>query len=246
MFIEFQSQAPPGVSNTQQIAAANENPRTIRLDIYPDDANFYYDPDGNGRFSRSFSLSNDPAEQFGFTDLNLMKFSASGKTANTWYDSIMVEVVGGGPRPTDFLWKVDQSGDWNLQENWNSTGGPPSGLGAENRLNDTASFGDAIQSNQTVFSNTGVSVHAISFNSTNTYAIAGTGSVSLIKATAAGAPDMSSIGVLQGSHQFQVNVHLQNSTDICLTGWPTGSGSLEINDEFFSAHLKRVESGKNY
>ena len=147
-----------------------------------------------------------------------------------------------GPPPTDFTWKADRSGDWNLHGNWTPFGGPPSGLDAVDGANQTASFGDIIQSNQTVFSNTDVSVHAISFNSSNTYAIAGTGSVSLVAGTSTEPVDKtgnSIVGVANGLHQFQLNVELRNNTNVDVAS----DATLEFNNRLFLNGNSLIKTG---
>lgn len=95
--IEFQSQAPAGVTNTQRIGPADPNPRTVRLEIYENNATLSYDPDSDGNFAGSYSLSDNAGEQFGFSDLKLIKMSGGG---GTFYDSISVQVI---PEPSSIV-----------------------------------------------------------------------------------------------------------------------------------------------
>jgi len=128
---------------------------------------------------------------------------------------------------TDFTWLENRSGDWTDEDNWTPSRGPPGNPDAANRANHTALLGDAIQSGQTVFANTAVSVRAITFDNTNTYAVAGVGNVSLVQGTSAGLPANSSITVAKGNHQFQLNVDLQNNTDVDVAS----GASLAFNNE---------------
>ena len=152
--------------------------------------------------------------------------------------------------PNDYVWNSADTASWENSSSWSpKQDAPPGDAATVGFSNNTVLFGPAIGAARTVTSDSAVSVRAITFDNSNTYAIAGTGSVSLIKATAVGAPEMSSIGVLQGSHQFQLNVHLQNSTDIDVSSdavlefnnrlflnnntlTKTGAGTLAINNNF--------------
>ena len=148
---------------------------------------------------------------------------------------------------TTFSWKNDISGDWNDGHNWTAdgSGAPP------DSAEETAVFGDAIQSNRAVFSESDVSVRAIVFDNTNTYAVGGPGSVSLVRSTNVGLPANSIINVANGTHQFQLNVNLQNNTtaDIAIgstlefnnrlflnghTLSKTGQGTIAINNDIIS------------
>jgi len=110
-----------------------------------------------------------------------------------------------------FEWAVNGSGDWNLDENWNPLEGAP-----PNEASQRAVFGQAITSPRTVFTDTPVTVHSIEFASENTYAIAGTGTLSL-EANDGNA----GIDVVQGDHQFQSVVNLNSNTDVNIAS--TGS-----------------------
>ena len=130
---------------------------------------------------------------------------------------------------SDFEWKENRSGDWNVSGNWTPGGGPPGNPTADNSGNHTATFGNVIQSNRTVFADSDVSVRAIVFDNANTYIVAGPASVSLIQSTQAGFPANSIINVANGTHQFQLNVELQNNADVDVTSGAT----LEFNNRLF-------------
>ena len=116
--------------------------------------------------------------------------------------------------PTDFSWAKNDSGIWEIPNNWNpSGGGPPGGPGTISPLNHTATFSNAISSPRTVGVDTAVSVRAITFDNSNTYAVAGPGSVNLVQGTSSGSPP-TAITVNQGSHQFQAIVNLLNDTTV--------------------------------
>lgn len=153
--------------------------------------------------------------------------------------------------PQDFTWDENGSGDWSAESNWTPSEGPPGNPANVGYLNNTATFGDKITSQQTVFTNTGVSVRAITFDNSNTYAVAGPGSVNLVQGTAAGPPP-TTIAVNQGSHQFQAVVNLLNNAtaniasgstlifnnELSLLGHTltkTGAGDLAINNKLTTA-----------
>ena len=153
--------------------------------------------------------------------------------------------------PIDFTWNTTQSGDWNVGSNWTSVAGPPGNPATENRANHSATFGDVIQSNRTVFVDDDVSVRAIVFDNTNTYVVAGPGSVNLVQGTAEGPPP-TAITVNQGSHQFQAAVNMMNNTSVDVASGATllfnnvlnlmshtltksGDGVLEVNNRLTTA-----------
>ena len=80
-----------------------------------------------------------------------------------------------------------------------------------------------------MFNDTGVSLRAITFNSGNSYIVAGGGHVSLVQGTANGKMGNSSITVADGTHQFQLNVDLRNNTDVNVAN----NSTLEFNNRLF-------------
>ena len=174
-----------------------------------------------------------------------------GTVAYTGLGQVQFEIVSSIDYSDDFTWKEDRSGDWNLGENWSPSDGPPGSPTAPKRANHKATFGEVIQSNRAVFSESDVSVRAIVFDNTNTYAVGGPGSVSLVRSTNVGLPANSIINVANGTHQFQLNVNLQNNTtaDIAIgstlefnnrlflnghTLSKTGQGTIAINNDIIS------------
>ena len=107
---------------------------------------------------------------------------------------------------TEVSWQNDVSGDWNATGNW-SPGIVP------DATNITAILGDAIQSTQTVFTNTDVTVQAMHFDNTNSYVVAGGGSMTFDSGTTA---PQSDVNVFAGDHQFQAVVNLNNQTDLTI------------------------------
>ena len=147
----------------------------------------------------------------------------------------LVQLVQSGPRavvavPAHGLYLGCRPvGRLDRRRELDTVGWPPGVPAAENRTNHTVLFGDVIQSDQTVFANTAVSARAIRFNNTNSYFVAGARSVSLVQGTAGDSPAISIITVAQGTHQFQLNVNLQNNTDADIASGST----LEFNNRLF-------------
>ena len=135
---------------------------------------------------------------------------------------------GGGVDLSDFTWSSDAAGDWNTRVNWDEEGTP--GMPAANYFaNHTAEFSGAIMANRTAYSDTAVSVRTVTFDNDNRYIIAGAGSVSLVRDTAVGSPVKSNITVAQETHQFQLNVNLQNDIDVNVAT----NATLEFNNRLF-------------
>jgi hypothetical protein len=116
-------------------------------------------------------------------------------------------------------WRLSGSGDWNLAGDWaNAT--VPNAAGA------TANFESSINSAQTVYSNTPVTVGTINFNNANTYVLAGAGSLTL-QASTGGAQ----INVLQGSHIIQLPTVFASNTALDVASGSTLSltNSVTVN-----------------
>jgi len=105
------------------------------------------------------------------------------------------------PPPTDFTWNVDEGGKWSNPVNW-TPGGSPNGGDV------SVIFDSAITTSSTVFTDDEVTVNSIRFDNPVTYAVAGTGKVSLADDGGV-AP---TITVADGVHQFQVEVALLHDT----------------------------------
>ena len=131
--------------------------------------------------------------------------------------------------PVDFTWNVNASGDWTQTTNWSS--GVP-GTNNTVNANQTVTFGPIIDSRRTVFTDSDVTVRAITFNNSNSYNVSGHGSISLVQGTAAGLPTESNITVSEGSHQFQAPVILQNDTslDVGSEATLTFNNALNLNN----------------
>ena len=97
-------------------------------------------------------------------------------------------------------WGKNASGEWNSNSNWTQSLAPQD-------KESTARFGTVIGSAQTVLTDSAITVRRVEFSNTNTYAIAGLGSVELDGDTGA-----ANVTVIQGDHQFQVVVNLATDT----------------------------------
>ena len=129
----------------------------------------------------------------------------------------------------DFTWNVDSFGKWSTANTWNPWDGPPGDPGGKSHANHMAIFGSKITSNTTIITETAVSARAIIFDNSNTYTIAGSGSVNLVAATAAGLA--TEIQVIQGTHQFQAVVNLQTDTtvDVATSSAIIFNNALDLN-----------------
>jgi len=214
----------------------------------------YWDYPGAGQHVYKFEcLPNDSAAtlyidgsseaslDLGFTVTDSLNFGNGAAATEAYYDFIQVAALGDVVFVDDFSWQANQSGDWNDSTNWSPSGGPPGTAASDRFSNHTATFGSAIESAQTVFTNTPVSVQAITFDNDNSYIVAGASSVSLVQGTAEGKTGNSSITVAQGTHEFQLRVNLENHTDVNVAT----NSTLEFNNRLFlnSKTLTKTGSG---
>jgi hypothetical protein len=205
---------------------------SIALDVAFDDAGFVYVTDvGNGNVQR-FTVAGgayDSGFSYGVTSPDGIVFSA-------------IDL----PEFTSFTWGVDSGGDWNAQGNW-----APAGIPDGNDV--SVEFGAVIGSTRTVFSDTAITVKDVTFGDTDggtvqqSYVIAGGGNINLESDTGT-----STVSVLEGSHQFQAAVNLNNATGVDTAGattlffnnalnlngqvlTKTGGGTMEINNRLATA-----------
>jgi hypothetical protein len=109
-------------------------------------------------------------------------------------------------------WVLASSGNWNSTTSWSPAGIP-------NGNNHRVTFGPFNSAASTVILDTNTTVNLITFNSSRTYAIAGTGELTF-------AGEDAGIVVQNGNHQLQVRVTLANDTS-----FDAPVGSLELNNE---------------
>lgn len=139
-------------------------------------------------------------------------------------------------------WKANQSGNWNLGTNWNPGSVP-------NTNQHDVVLGSVIPASRTVFTDLPVTVRSLTFDSSFTYAVAGTGMIILEAGTLE--EGTAGISVDQGSHEFQTRVKLLNDTtvdiangavlefdnDLTLNGnilTKAGAGTMLVNNQLTS------------
>ena len=137
-------------------------------------------------------------------------FFGGGQENGGYFDEIML--TDSTPNLAN-AWRNDGSGDWNADSNWNT-------LAAPNSSEAGAVFGDAISSNQTVFTNSDVNVSDVRFDNANSYVIAGGGKVNV----------NGDFSVAAGSHQFQTAVQVNNNStaDVAAGSTLTFNNSLDL------------------
>jgi hypothetical protein len=128
---------------------------------------------------------------------------ASGSRTEYWLDNIQVEIIY--PEILDLAWSNAAGGSWGVPDNWN-----PRGVASGNTKNVT--FGDVITSNQTIISDTAITAKSVSFDNSNSYAIAGTASLTLEADTGNAALNVSAGS--QGDHEVQLDLVLGSNTDV--------------------------------
>ena len=126
-----------------------------------------------------------------------------------------------------FTWQADDVGNWADSNNWSFS--PPASNGTANNGNHTAIFGSATSTNTTVVTNASVTLNRIEFNSsTNSYVLAGSGSVNLADTTATNSVDPSM--TVLGTHEFQAGVNLMAnaSVDVASNSTLTFNNALRL------------------
>ncbi len=106
-------------------------------------------------------------------------------------------------------WQLSNSGDWNTASNW-------SGLLVPNAAGAAAELLGSITSPQTVFTNTAVTIGAMTFDNASTYVIAGAGSLTVAVSSGSG-----SINVLQGSHKINLPLIFASNTIVTVASGAT-------------------------
>ena len=156
---------------------------------------------------RNATYANDNALVFGNTSFTLMLWTDSGVAADT---TVGLPYTFATNSPT---WILNGSGDWQNPGNWGGT--VPNGVGS------LATFGNAITSNQTVFTNTAVTVGTLSFDNPNTYVLTGAGSLTLQVASGSAQVD-----VLNGTQKVNLPLTIASNTTFNVAAGAT----LKISD----------------
>ena len=181
-----------------------------------------------------------------------ISMATAGGSRNGTFDNLQATVDGVGHTPpaSVFTWQADDVGNWADASSWSFQG--PSSNGIANNANHTAIFGSATSTTTTAVTNASVTLNRIEFNdstkfndSTNSYILAGGGSVNLAATTDAFSVDPS-ITVL-GTHEFQAGVNLMANAAVDVasnsrltftnalrlmgnTLTKTGAGTMDINN----------------
>ena len=115
-------------------------------------------------------------------------------------------------------WAVTGGGDWHTPGNWN--GSIPNGINA------TAVFGSAMTAPGTVASNVAVTDGTITFDNSNSYTLAGAGSLTLQVSTGS-----AGINVLRGMHKISLPLTIASNTTVTVASGSTLriSGPVTIN-----------------
>ena len=112
---------------------------------------------------------------------------------------------------TFFNWAGDFSGDWNASANWQGGGYLP------NSNLHTVIFGNVLSSTNTVFTDLDVAVNQLVFNDDSRYVLAGGGGIHMETDPGSGTSIKPKVQVLQGAHEFQAALHLEDNTRIELS-----------------------------
>ena len=176
----------------------------------------------------------------GVPQIDGMNFGMNSKNGGKVY----IDAAVLGPAETTFNWTGGTVGDWNEVANWSpQVGAPP------NSMDHTAIFGNSATGPTNVAVMSDVAVNKIEFDhASHSYIVSGSGSVNLEDSTMF-LPPTPSINVVNGSHQFQARVGLQNDATVDVSGdstlefvnrlnlngntlTKTGDGTLLVNNSF--------------
>ena len=182
--------------------------------------------DGNLRGSKTITGSGDftSGQEFSIGGANITGSTPGifGRAANGLVDEVrlsntalsVAEFLNASPLA--FHWQNDSSGVWNDAASWM--------FGVPNTNERTAVFGDVITADRSVLNAVAVTVKGVRFDNANSYVITGPGSIHLDADTGNVAID-----VLQGSHEFQQDVLLQDATDVDVAGGAVLNFNNELN-----------------
>jgi hypothetical protein len=124
-----------------------------------------------------------------------------------------------------FNWGINGSGDWEGNNNWIPLGGTP------NSQDHVVTFGNVIDTRQTVFTNADITVNTINFDEPDArFIIGGGGELSLQQDTTESLPQ---INVTQGTHEFQLPVKILNDTAVAVSSGATltFNNQLDLNGQ---------------
>ncbi|WP_428938065.1 hypothetical protein [Fontivita pretiosa] len=123
-----------------------------------------------------------------------------------FFDDVVLDGPGIPPSST---WAIDNSGDWHRSDNW-------ANLQIPNAVDAEANFMGVITSPQTVFNNLATTVGRMQFDNTNTYVIAGAGSLTIQVSSGTG-----SINVARGNQKINLPIFFASNSNINAAGGAT-------------------------
>jgi hypothetical protein len=126
------------------------------------------------------------------------------------------------------VWATPNSGDWNAGGNW-STGSVPNGIGV------SATFGSVITTQQTVYTNTAITVGSLSFDNPNEYEITGTGNLTLQTTTG-----NATVSVNQGTDILDLPITVASNTVLTVN---SGANLIVANPITIDSGKTLTESG---
>ena len=224
----IQAVAPPEVSLVvlQIDSDGGAGPETVQAVVNPDLV------DGLPALQAALDAAAPVSDQdFSAGDATIYhQFSRAPQGQLAYFDELRVattlnEVIGVGtilPPSNAFVWKNDVSGNWQERGNWLGNGSSPPFFPDNNET--TATFGAAITSAKTVFTNSAVTTSVIRFENTNSYTLAGGGGVNIETGSMG-----TSIDVLNGSHEFQTKVDFHNDAKLDVTNGSTLTFNNALN-----------------
>lgn len=136
--------------------------------------------------------------------LELIFIMSSNYTSTVHYfDNVR---ISGSDQPN---WKLNGSGDWNTAGNW-------ANIAVPNAVDAVANLTNVITSNQTIYTNTPVTVGTLNINSPNTYVLAGAGSLTMDVSTGS-----ANIKVDAGSQKINLPLTLNDNTTATIAAGAT-------------------------
>jgi hypothetical protein len=138
-----------------------------------------------------------------------------------------VTIVPAGAGLEDGTWFYTKGGSWNNSNHW--IGGV-----VPNGNTQTAILGSLITDSSTLFTNETVTIKKITFDSSETYALAGTGLLELESNSG-----NAELEVLQGTQKLQIRVELKDYTNVTIAG----GAALEFNNRLDLNGYSLVKSG---
>ena len=171
-------------------------------------------PTSNDTYRHTFTVSADASGEV------LLEAREAGSQTGALINGLQLDLA---PPPIVSTWDIDGSGSWQASASWDNSLVPAA-------QNQQAVFGSKISSPEVVVLESAVSVNRVEFNNSQKYAIFGPSqhSVNLVTDTLSNTPTLQ---VVQGGHQFQAAVNLQDNTglDVAAGGSLAFDQALNLN-----------------